>query len=168
VANATGSRAITASELRLTDQGGPPPPYDGAPGGDPGPGGDGVTLKGLPVLVVEDDPNNAKLVAIVLRAEGCDVHIARNAEDALTVVPIFRPRVIVLDLVLPMMSGVLLAQRLKSDTATADISIIAVTAFNGPEVERIARTAGCVAYIRKPIDAFALPRLVLDVVQGTP
>ena len=129
-------------------------------------GGEGEpTLKGVPVLVVEDDANNAKLVAIVLRAEGCDVHVARNAEDAVSVIPIFRPRVLILDLVLPLMSGVLLAQQLKSDTATAHIVIIAVTAFNGPEIERIALSAGCATYLRKPIDAFALPALVLAHLQ---
>jgi CheY-like chemotaxis protein len=124
-----------------------------------------VTLAGLRVLVVENDANNAKLVAIVLRAEGCDVHVARSAEDALSVVPIFQPEVAVLDLVLPLMSGVLLAERLKNDTATADIILIAVSAFTGGEVEDIARAAGCAAYLDKPIDAFALPALVLDLLR---
>jgi CheY-like chemotaxis protein len=128
-----------------------------SPGDDRG----DVTLAGLRVLVVENDANNAKLVAIILRAEGCDVHVARSAEDALSVVPLFHPQVAVLDLVLPLMSGVRLAERLKNDTATADIVLIAVSALSGWEVEDIARAAGCAAYVGKPIDAFALPSLVL-------
>jgi two-component system cell cycle response regulator DivK len=123
------------------------------------------TLAGLRVLVVENDANNAKLVAIVLRAEGCDVHVARSAEDALSVVPIFHPEVAVLDLVLPLMNGVQLAERLKNDTATADIVLIAVSALSGWEVEDTARAAGCAAYVGKPIDAFALPSLVLALLR---
>jgi CheY-like chemotaxis protein len=123
--------------------------------------GDGLTLKDVPVLVVEDDASNAKLVAILLRAEGSDVHISRSAEDALTVIPIFKPRVIIMDLVLPKMSGVVLTQHLKKDAATRDIAIIAVTAYTGHEVERTARAAGCAAYLAKPFDAFAFPAAVL-------
>lgn len=126
------------------------------------------SLEGLRVLVVEDDANNAKLVAVVLRAEDCDVHLARTAEDALTVIPIFGPQVLILDLILPSMSGLELAQRLKADTTTADIVIIAVTASNGAEVMRVAMTAGCAACVAKPIDAFALPALVAHHLKNTP
>jgi CheY-like chemotaxis protein len=121
----------------------------------------GRTLKDVPVLVVEDDPSNAKLVAILLRAEGSDVHISRSAEDALAVIPIFKPRVIIMDLVLPKMSGVLLAKHLKNEAATRNIAIIAVTAFSGHDVERNALAAGCAAYVAKPIDAFGFPAAVL-------
>jgi CheY-like chemotaxis protein len=117
-------------------------------------------LAGLCVLVVEDDPASAKLVSILLAAEGADVHMASSAEDALERVGRFAPRLIVLDLVLPFMSGLLLAQRLKASPATRDIVIIAVTAFNGPETERLTRSAGCDAYVRKPIDVHSFARLV--------
>jgi CheY-like chemotaxis protein len=119
-----------------------------------------ISLRDVRVLIVEDDSSNAKLISIVLRAEGCDVHVARSAEDALAVIAMFRPRVIVMDLVLPLMSGVLLAQRLKDDTDTSDVAIVAVTAFSGGDVERIALAVGCAAYVQKPIDAFAFPDVI--------
>jgi two-component system, cell cycle response regulator DivK len=125
-------------------------------------------LAGLPVLIVEDDAASAKLVAVVLQTEGCVTRIARSAEEALAVIETFSPRVIVLDLILPRMSGLLLAERLKKGPATRDIPIIAVSAFNGPETVRIAESAGCAAYIRKPIDPIALPQLLLSHLGGTP
>lgn len=110
-------------------------------------------LQDVPVLVVDDDAASAKLFSILLRSEGCDVRVAQSAEEAFNVLERFRPRIIVLDLILPLMSGLLFAQHIKGDPATSDIILIAVTVFNGPDAERTALSAGCSAYLRKPIDA---------------
>jgi CheY-like chemotaxis protein len=113
------------------------------------------------VLVVDDDPANAKLLSILIHSEGYRSVIARSAEDAVCMLAYFRPRLIVLDLVLPLMSGLLFAQRLKANPKTQDITIVAVTAFNGSEAEQMAREAGCAAYIRKPIDPVSFTQLLL-------
>jgi CheY-like chemotaxis protein len=125
--------------------------------------GNGVhqELKGVPVLIVEDDPASAKLMAIVVGGEGGEVRVARTAEEALVTLSSFRPLLIVLDLVLPVMSGLLLLQRLKADPELCNIVVIAVTALDGPEVERVAREAGCAAYVLKPIDPLSFPELLL-------
>jgi CheY-like chemotaxis protein len=125
------------------------------------------SLRGLPVMIVEDDVLSAKLLAIVLRSEGCEVRIAGSAEAALEVMPSFRPRVIVLDLVLPAMSGLLFAELLRADPATRDVIIVAVTAFNGSEVERAVLEAGCVDYVRKPIDPLTFADRLRNVLRGT-
>ncbi len=109
--------------------------------------------KDVPVLVVDDDAAGAKLASILLRNEGCDVRVAQSAEEAFNVLEHFRPRVIVLDLILPLMSGLLFAQHIKGDPATSDIVLVAVTVINGPDTERMALSSGCAAYLRKPIDA---------------
>jgi CheY-like chemotaxis protein len=125
-------------------------------------------LAGVRILIVDDDPASAKLVSVLLNAEGCDTRIVRSAEEALKVLETFKPRAIVLDLVLPRMSGVLLAQQLKAEPTKRDIVIIAVSAFNGAETVRVAMEAGCAAYVRKPIDPIALPELMLNHLGGTP
>jgi two-component system, cell cycle response regulator DivK len=117
-------------------------------------------LAGLRILVVEDDPTSAKLLSVALAVDGALVCVATTAEDALLQVTCFVPQVIVLELVLPFMSGLLLAQRLKANAATRGIVIIAVTAFNGPQTERVSRAAGCSAYVRKPIDVLSFAQLV--------
>jgi CheY-like chemotaxis protein len=123
-------------------------------------------LEDVPVLVLDDDAAGAKLLAVVLRSEGCVVKVAGSAEEALAILATFRPRVVVADLVLPLMSGVLLAQRLKADPTTRDIVLIAVTAFNGTAAETTAREAGFVAYVRKPIDPLTFTEIVLQHLGG--
>ncbi len=113
---------------------------------------DTAELRGITVLVVDDDPANAKLMLAVLHAEGCDVRTVGSAEDALKLLEVFKPRFIVLDLVLPVMSGLVLAHKLKTRSSTKDIVIVAVTAFDGPGAARAARDVGCDAYLPKPID----------------
>jgi CheY-like chemotaxis protein len=125
-----------------------------------------IPLKGLSILVVEDDPSSAKLLTVLLSVEGATVKTAWSAEEAAEIVKVFKPQVIVLELVLPLMCGLLLAQRLKSDPETRDIVIVAVTAFNGPETERVTKNAGCAAYVRKPIDALSFTRTILQHVGG--
>jgi CheY-like chemotaxis protein len=123
-------------------------------------------LKGVPILVVDDDAPSAKLLAVVLRSEGCDVKVASSAEEAVLVLRAFSPKVIVLDLILPLMSGLLFAERLKADPATAGIVLIAVTALNGAGAERIAYEAGFVKYVRKPVDPLSFAELVADQLRG--
>lgn len=125
------------------------------------------SLNGLRVLIVDDDPASAKLEKVVLEGEGCDVHVAGSAEAALDVVETFNPRVIVLDLVLPRMSGLLLAEHLKAQATTKDIVLVAVSAFNGRETQLSAEAAGCRAYLRKPIDPATFPGWVLANVAAT-
>ena len=120
----------------------------------------GTLLAGRQVLIVEDDPASAKLLAIVLEGESCATRVATSAEAALTTLTESVPDLIVLDLILPLMSGLLFAQHVRATPATTHVPIIAVSAFNGSEAERVARAAGCNAYVRKPIDALSFPELV--------
>ncbi|MEO6953882.1 MAG: response regulator [Polyangia bacterium] len=119
----------------------------------------------LPILIVEDDPAGAKLLAVVLADEGCPVRVAHTAEEALLILRSYRPRAILLDLVLPTMSGVMLAGLVRQDPVHHDVPIIAVTSLNGAMGERIALEAGCTAYVRKPVDALEFFPLLLTHLQ---
>jgi CheY-like chemotaxis protein len=112
------------------------------------------------VLVVDDNATNLKLVAYVMRAAGFDVDTAGDAEAALARIAACKPRVILMDLQLPNIDGLELARRLKSDAATRDIAIIAVTAFAMKGDRERALAAGCDDYVTKPIDTRELPALV--------
>ena len=112
---------------------------------------EGFTFRGLRVLVV-DEPAHGATIADLLAAEGCDVRIARTAPEALAILASFPARLIVLDLVLPGMSGLLFARTLKAAPASRDLVIVALSAVNGPAVERVALEAGCAAWMKKPID----------------
>jgi two-component system, cell cycle response regulator DivK len=115
-----------------------------------------------PILIVDDNAQNLKLVRVLLVGEGYDVRTAVDAEDALTVLESFTPRLILMDLQLPGMDGLELTRRLKADPERRDIAIIAVTAYAMKGDEAKALAAGCNAYVSKPIDVELLPRIIAD------
>lgn len=117
-------------------------------------------------LIVDDDAASVKLVAVVLELEGCAVEKASSAEEALARLRTLRPDVVLVDLILPLMSGVLLAEQLKAAPETRDIPLVAITAFNGPKTERIAAQAGFSGFFRKPIDPMAFAKDLFAILEG--
>jgi two-component system cell cycle response regulator DivK len=123
-------------------------------------------LHGRSALIVEDDPLSAKLAAVLLLDAGCKVIIAPNATDALGVLAVFQPSVIVLDLILPRMSGLLLAERIKAVPKTRDAIIVAVSSMGGVETEQVVSKTGCAAFVRKPIDVLTFAQTVANCLRG--
>ncbi len=117
-------------------------------------------MSGEPILVVDDQPVNLKLLRVVLERAGYQVRTAVDGEDALRVLAGFRPRLVLMDLQLPGMDGLEVTRRLKADPATRDIVVVAVTAYAMKGDAERALAAGCDGYISKPIDTAAVPATV--------
>jgi two-component system, cell cycle response regulator DivK len=117
-------------------------------------------MAGEPILVVDDNPANLRLLRLLLSAGSYEVRTAEGAEDALSVLAGFRPRLILMDLQMPGMDGFELTRLLKADPRTRDIVIVALTAYAMKGDEEKAREAGCDGYVSKPIDTRTLPDLV--------
>jgi len=117
-------------------------------------------MAGAPILIVDDNAANLKLARVLLAADGHDIRTASSAEDALTVLESFHPRLILMDLQLPGIDGLDLVRRLKADPARRDIMLIALTAYAMKADEAKALAAGCDAYLPKPIDPDQFPLLV--------
>jgi CheY-like chemotaxis protein len=117
-------------------------------------------MAGEPILIVDDNPVNLKLMRVLLAAEGYEVRTAADADEALTVLGRFQPRLILMDIQLPGMDGLELTRRLKAGPATRDTIILGLTAYamKGDE-ERILQ-AGCDGYVAKPIDTRTFPAVV--------
>jgi CheY-like chemotaxis protein len=115
---------------------------------------------GDPVLVVDDNPTNVKLLQLVLRAEGYEMHVAHDADEAWAVLARTVPRIILMDLQLPGVDGLTLTSLLKADPRYRDIPIVAVTSYAMKGDEERARAAGCDGYVTKPIDTRALPGVI--------
>lgn len=113
-----------------------------------------------PILIVDDNPTNLKLVSYLMKAQGYDVATAGDADSALASIAARRPRLILMDLQLPGIDGLELTRRLKADPATRDIIVIAVTAFAMKGDRDKAIEAGCDDYVAKPIDTRGLPALI--------
>src|SRR3989442_555649 len=122
--------------------------------------GRGDPMAGEPILIVDDNPVNLKVVQVLMAGEGYEVRAATDAEEALAVLRTFRPRLILMDIQLPGMDGLELTRRLKSDPATHDSIIVALTAYAMKGDEEKALSAGCDGYIPKPINTRTLPDMV--------
>ena len=109
-------------------------------------------MAGEALLIVDDNPTNLKLARVLLSGEGYEVRTANDAEEALQMLPTFRPRLILMDIQLPGIDGLELTRRLKQDPERRDIVIIALTAYAMKGDEEKAFAAGCDGYVTKPID----------------
>ena len=102
------------------------------------------------ILLVEDHPMNRKLFRDILLFQ-FEVEEAVSAEAALDLLRTRHPDLILMDIQLPGMDGLALTRHLKSEPATAGIPIIALSAHAMTRDIDMARDAGCVDYITKPI-----------------
>jgi two-component system phosphate regulon response regulator PhoB len=88
------------------------------------------------VLVVDDEPDLRRLIGGALQHAGFDVALAATGRDALAAVARSAPDLVVLDLMLPDLSGTEVCRALRSQPATAEIPIIMLTA-RGDEIDRV-------------------------------
>ena len=102
------------------------------------------------VLVVEDEPAIAELVALNLRHSGYEVALAADADQAQAAVDRVLPDLVLLDWMLPGQSGVLLAQRWRAQPRTRSLPIIFLTARNQEADKVQGLDAGADDYLTKP------------------
>lgn len=113
------------------------------------------------VLLVDDNAQNLELLEVYMEdVTEARVVTARNGLEALGKVEEESPDLVLLDIMMPKMSGFEVCKRLKSDPATRDIMVVMVTALNETgDVERAAE-CGTDDYLSKPIDRRAFVELV--------
>ncbi|MGJ8651873.1 MAG: hybrid sensor histidine kinase/response regulator [Opitutaceae bacterium] len=102
------------------------------------------------VLVVDDEPRNLQLVGEILRREGLKFIFATNGADALQAVAEEAPALILLDVMMPGMSGIAVCKKLKESKATKGIPVIFLTAMSEGQDSVEGFAAGAVDYVRKP------------------
>jgi two-component system cell cycle response regulator DivK len=103
------------------------------------------------VLVIEDNPANMKLTSLLVHRAGHVVLPAVDAETGLRLALAEQPALILMDIQLPGMDGLAATAILKEDPATAAIPIIALSALAMKADKERSQTAGCDAYIVKPL-----------------
>jgi two-component system cell cycle response regulator DivK len=112
------------------------------------------------VLLVEDNERNLKLARDVLEFAGFTVHAARTGEDALGEAVRTSPDVILMDLQLPGIDGHTALARLRAETRTSRIPVVALTAFAMVADRQRALDAGFDGYLEKPIQVREFPNQV--------
>jgi two-component system, cell cycle response regulator DivK len=104
------------------------------------------------ILIIEDNEKNMKLVRDVLQVKGYETMEAGSAEDGLAMAGARKPDLVLMDIQLPGMSGIEAIGELRSNGATADIPVIAVTASVMQQDRKLITEAGFDAYLGKPLD----------------
>jgi two-component system cell cycle response regulator DivK len=109
------------------------------------------------VLIIEDNPRNLKLARDILNHAGYRTLEAATAEDGLALARAQHPALVLMDVQLPGMDGVTALARLRSDPVTADIPVVALTAFAMKDDRERFLAAGFDHYLEKPLDVRAFP-----------
>jgi len=104
------------------------------------------------LLVVDDTPNNVKLLADLLRVKGYEVATASSGLEALAHVETGRPDLVLLDVVMPEMSGYEVCRRIRANPATATLPVVMVTALDPSEERMKGIEAGADDFLSKPIN----------------
>ncbi len=102
------------------------------------------------LLLVDDEPTNLQILRQILQ-DDYRLLFARDGEKALQLAAAERPALILLDVMMPGLSGYDTCRRLKADTRTEDIPVIFVTALNETSDEELGFGVGAVDYITKPV-----------------
>jgi two-component system, cell cycle response regulator DivK len=122
---------------------------------------------GMTILIVEDNERNLKLVRDILQYNGYETIEARNAADGVALAAEHRPDLILMDIQLPDVDGVTALSRLRADSRTASIGVVALTAFAMTDDRHHLLAAGFDGYLEKPIDVRAFPGQVSALLQST-
>lgn len=117
------------------------------------------------ILVVDDNPTNIMLVKAMLKKSGYVINTADGGKEALDKIEINKPDLILLDVMMPGISGFDLAKILKNDDSTKDISIIFITALDDATDVEIGFMVGGDDYITKPIRPEELSSRILNQIK---
>lgn len=108
------------------------------------------------ILVVDDNTQNLELLQAYLEDLDCEIITAQDGQEALDTIKAAMPDIVILDVMMPKMSGFEVCKRLKGNPDTADIPVIMVTALNEfGDIER-ALDCGTDDFLSKPVTKWEL------------
>ena len=108
--------------------------------------------KSIKVLVADDNATNRDILVQLLTAANFIVHQADNGQQAVSFLQNHDVDLVLMDLRMPVMGGLEASRMLRADRLTASIPIIAISATVQPELQKEVISAGCNAFVSKPID----------------
>lgn len=117
------------------------------------------------ILIADDNATNVELLEVYLSDLECDTAIAVDGRDTLEKVAQFRPDLILLDIMMPKLSGFEVCKKIKENSATKHIMILMVTALNElGDIER-AVSAGTDDFLSKPVNKVELTKRVQNMLK---
>jgi DNA-binding response OmpR family regulator len=124
-----------------------------------------TSATGKRVLIAEDEPSIVVSLEFLLTQAGYDVYVATRGDEALQALYAVRPHLVLLDLMLPLVNGFDICQRLRSDPQLGAIKIVVLTAKGRASEIQKGLALGADAYVTKPFgtrELMATVRTLLD------
>ena len=118
------------------------------------------------VLIVDDDPVIQRLLRVNFEMEGYEVIVGVDGIDGLEKARAEHPDIVVLDIMMPRMSGLDVAKALKADPETASIPVVLLSAKAQEADLRAGDESGADDYLTKPFDPFQLLQRVEQLLAG--
>jgi two-component system phosphate regulon response regulator PhoB len=119
-----------------------------------------MTLTERTVLIVEDEVDAAELFAEMMRVSGFRVRKTSSSAPALSMMTEERPDIVLLDIMMPGISGLDILRQMRQDPALANISVVVVSAKSLPADIRNGMEAGASTYLTKPVGFLELKEAV--------
>ncbi|MDP2054622.1 MAG: response regulator [Acidobacteriota bacterium] len=117
----------------------------------------------LKILIVDDNPDSATSMAMMLSMMGHETRTAHDGEAALSTAEEFRPRVVLLDIGLPKLNGYEVAQRIRQAEWGSAMFLVAITGWGQDEDRRRSEDVGMNLHLVKPVEPGALDRVLADL-----
>ncbi len=117
------------------------------------------------VLVIDDNEANTRTLGEFLRLKGFEVHAASNGLDGVNEATARRPKIIILDMQMPGVSGLEVLRRLRMHDATRAIPVVALSALALPGERRRCLTAGASEYLGKPVQLSRLESVITRLIE---
>ena len=117
------------------------------------------------VLIADDNLTNVELLEAYLSDTDCQIAVAADGQETLEKVAEFQPDLILLDIMMPKLSGFEVCKKIKKDPATKHVMVLMVTALNElGDIER-AVSCGCDDFLSKPINKLELLKRVENMLK---
>ena len=117
------------------------------------------------ILIADDNQQNCELLEAYLAAENYEIDMASDGQNTLDKVASNQPDLILLDIMMPKLSGYEVCQQLKRSNATKDIPVLMVTALNEMGDIEKAVAAGCDDFLTKPVNKLELTTRVRSLLR---
>ena len=124
-----------------------------------------INMSDSRVLIADDNDQNRELLEAYLIDEDYHILMARDGEETLTVVREHQPDLVLLDIMMPRMSGYEVCEQLKRDTEFSGIPVLMVTALNEMGDIEKAVSAGCDDFLTKPVNQLELKTRVRSLLK---
>ena len=118
------------------------------------------------IIVADDDLDLCELLDMKLRQSDYEVHTALGGEQALEMIRLVRPHLVILDIMMPSVSGMDVLRQMRSEPVIADIPVILMTSKRQEKDVNAGFALGVVDYIIKPFNLKDLVVQVAGVISG--